>query len=151
MRAPAVVAHFSNYKLQIPNLQFFSMPYLLKTEPGAYSFEQLQREQQTVWDGVTNPVALKHLRAMQPGDQLIIYHTGDEKRAVGTASVISADASDARNPRVVIRAGKPLPQPVTLAEMKANKLFADSPLLRQGRLSVVPLSEAQYRFLTAGR
>ncbi len=127
------------------------MPYLLKTEPGVYSFAQLEREKQTVWDGVTNPAAVKNLRAMQPGDQLIIYHTGDEKRAVGTASVVSVDTNDAKNPQVVIRAGKAAAQPVTLAEMKANKLFAESPLVRQGRLSVVPLSDAQYRFLAAGK
>jgi predicted RNA-binding protein with PUA-like domain len=127
------------------------MPYLLKTEPGVYSFAQLEREKQTIWDGVTNPAAVKNLRGMQPGDALIIYHTGDEKRAVGTASVVSVDSSDTKNPQVLIRAGKPMSQPVTLAEIKANKLFADSPLVRQGRLSVVPLSDAQYRFLTSGK
>ncbi len=126
------------------------MPYLLKTEPSTYSFADLEREKQTVWDGVTNPVALKNLRGMKPGDQLIIYHTGDEKRAAGTAEVVSVDARDPRNPLVKIKAGKPLARPVSLAEMKANKLFADSPLLRQGRLSVVPLTEAQWRFV-AGR
>ena len=72
------------------------MPYLLKTEPGVYSFAQLEREKQTIWDGVTNPAAVKNLRGMQPGDPLIIYHTGDEKRAVGTASVVSVDASDTK-------------------------------------------------------
>ena len=76
----------------------------------------------------------------------MIYHTGDEKRTVGTASVVSVDASNPKSPRVTIKAGKLL-APVTLAEIKANKLFSDSPLVRQGRLSVVPLSEAQYRFL----
>lgn len=123
------------------------MPYLLKTEPSAYSFADLQRDKETIWDGVTNPVALKNLRGMQPNDELIIYHTGDEKSAVGTASVVSVDNSDAKNPRVKIKAGKPLPKQHSLAEMKANKLFADSPLVRQGRLSVVPLTTAQYRFL----
>jgi len=125
------------------------MPYLLKTESSAYSFADLQRDKETIWDGVTNPVALKNLRGMQPKDELIIYHTGDEKSAVGTASVVSVDNSDAKNPRVKIKAGKPLAKQHSLAEIKANKLFADSPLVRQGRLSVVPLSEAQYRFLTA--
>jgi predicted RNA-binding protein with PUA-like domain len=123
------------------------MPYLLKTEPSAYSFADLQREGTTVWDGVSNPVALKNMRAMKSGDQLVIYETGETKSAVGSASVVSVDASDPKNPRVKIKAGKPLPKPVTLAEMKSNKLFADSPLVRQGRLSVVPLSEAQYRSL----
>jgi predicted RNA-binding protein with PUA-like domain len=124
------------------------MPYLLKTEPSEYSFADLQRDQTTVWDGVTNPVALKNLRAMQKGDDLVIYHTGDEKRTVGTASVVSVDASDPKSPHVTIKVGKPLAS-TTLAGIKANKLFSDSPLLRQGRLSVVPLTEAQYRFLTS--
>jgi predicted RNA-binding protein with PUA-like domain len=124
------------------------MDYLLKTEPSVYSFADLQREKTTVWDGVSNPVALKHLRAMKPGEQLVIYHTGDEKSAVGTATVVSVDTSDARNPRVTIKAGKAVAEPVTLAQVKSNKLFADSPLVRQGRLSVVPLTEPQFRFLS---
>jgi len=124
------------------------MPYLLKTEPSVYSFADLQREKTTIWDGVTNPVAVKNLRGMKSGEQLVIYHTGDEKSAVGTATVVSVETSDPRNPQVKINVGKPLAKPVTLAEIKANKLFADSPLVRQGRLSVVPLSEAQYRLLT---
>jgi predicted RNA-binding protein with PUA-like domain len=124
------------------------MPYLLKTEPTVYSFEDLQRENTTIWDGVTNPVALKNLRGMKSGDQLIIYHTGDEKSAVGNATVVSVDAADPRNPQVKIKVGKSLPKPVTLAEIKANKLFAESPLVRQGRLSVVPLTEAQFKHLT---
>jgi len=124
------------------------MDYLLKTEPSTYSFADLQREKTTTWDGVSNPVALKNMRGMKPGERLVIYHTGDEKSAVGTASVVSVDVSDARNPQVKIKVGKAIAKPVTLAEAKANKLFADSPLARQGRLSVVPLNEAQYRFLT---
>jgi predicted RNA-binding protein with PUA-like domain len=123
------------------------MNYLLKTEPSVYSFADLQREGTTIWDGVTNPVALKNLRAMKPGEQLVIYHTGDEKSAVGTATVVSVDTSDAKNPQVKIKLGKPIAKPVTLAEVKANKLFADSPLVRQGRLSVVPLSDTQYKWL----
>jgi predicted RNA-binding protein with PUA-like domain len=123
------------------------MDYLLKTEPSVYSFANLEREKSTIWDGVSNPVALKHLRAMQPGDRLVIYHTGDEKKAVGTATVLSVDASDAKNPQVKIQAGKPIAKPKTLAEVKANKLFAESPLVRQGRLSVVPLTPAQYNVL----
>jgi predicted RNA-binding protein with PUA-like domain len=97
---------------------------------------------------VTNPVAVKHLREMKRGDGLIIYHTGDEKSAVGTASVVSVDASDPKVPQVKIKVGKALAKPVTLAEVKAHKLFAESPLVRQGRLSVVPLTDAQYGFLT---
>jgi predicted RNA-binding protein with PUA-like domain len=124
------------------------MDYLLKTEPSEYSFADLERDKTTVWDGVANPVALKNLRAMKSGDRLVIYETGDHKSAVGTASVVSVDASDARNPQVKIKAGRVLAKAVTLAEVKANKLFADSPLVRQGRLSVVPLSAPQYKFLT---
>jgi predicted RNA-binding protein with PUA-like domain len=123
------------------------MPYLLKTEPTVYSFADLQREGTTIWDGVTNPVALKNLRGMKAGDRLIIYHTGDEKSAAGTATVVSVDAGDPKNPQVKIKVEKPLPKPLTLAQIKANKLFADSPLVRQGRLSVVPLNKAQYKFL----
>jgi predicted RNA-binding protein with PUA-like domain len=124
------------------------MNYLLKTEPTVYSFTDLQRENATIWDGVTNPAAVKHLREMKPGEHLVIYHTGDEKSAVGTATVVSVDASDAKTPLVKIKAGKSLAKPVTLAEIKANKLFADSPLVRQGRLSVVPLTEKQFKLLT---
>lgn len=121
------------------------MFYLLKTEPSEYSFADLQRDKQTIWDGVTNPVALRNLREMPAGAKLVIYHTGDEKRTVGTAAVVSVDASDPKNPKVKIAAGNPLKKPLTLAEIKANKLFKDSPLVRQGRLSVVPLIEAQYK------
>jgi predicted RNA-binding protein with PUA-like domain len=124
------------------------MYYLLKTEPSEYSFADLQRDQVTVWDGVTNPVALKNLRAMKPGDGLIIYHTGEERRAVGTASVVSVDLADPKKPAVKIKAGHELPTATSLAEIKANAAFQDSPLLRQGRLSVVPLTEEQYRILT---
>jgi predicted RNA-binding protein with PUA-like domain len=125
------------------------MHYLLKTEPSEYSFADLQSDKETIWDGVTNPVALKNLRGMQVKDELIIYHTGDDKSAVGTASVLSVDNSDAKNPRVKIRAGKPVAN-IHLAEIKANKLFANSPLVRQGRLSVVPLTEGQYKYLIGG-
>jgi predicted RNA-binding protein with PUA-like domain len=121
--------------------------YLLKTEPTAYSFADLQRDGVTVWDGVHNPVALRNLGAMKPGDRLVIYETGGHKSAVGTASVVSVDASDRKNPAVEIRAGKAIAKPVSLAQIKANKLFADSPLVRQGRLSVVPLTTAQYKVL----
>jgi predicted RNA-binding protein with PUA-like domain len=123
------------------------MPYLLKTEPSTYSFADLQREGITIWDGVNNPVARRNLAAMKKGDKLVVYHTGDEKAAVGTGTVVSVDASDAKNPRVEIKAGKAV-APVTLATMKANKLFGDSPIVRQGRLSVVPLTDEQFQFLT---
>jgi predicted RNA-binding protein with PUA-like domain len=124
------------------------MHYLLKTEPTVYSFANLQKEQSTIWDGVTNPVAVKHLRGMQTGDKLVIYHTGDEKTAVGTATVESVDASDPKTPLVTIKVGKPAARPRTLAEIKAHKPFADSPLVHQGRLSVVPLTAEQFAWLT---
>ena len=125
------------------------MDYLLKTEPSTYSFADLQRDKTTIWDGVSNPVALKNLRNMKPGERLVIYHTGDEKSAVGTATVVSVDNSDAKNPQVKIKAGKANAKPVTLAEVKNSDAFSESPLVRQGRLSVVPLNERQYKFLTA--
>ena len=124
-----------------------SSNYLLKTEPSEYSFADLQRDKDTVWDGVHNPVALRNLGAMKPGDKLVIYETGDNKSAVGTASVVSVDLSNPKNPAVKLKAGKPLARVISLAQIKSNKLFADSPLVRQGRLSVVPLTEAQYKFL----
>lgn len=122
--------------------------YLLKTEASEYSFADLVRDKETVWDGVANPVALRNLRGMSVGDKLVVYETGDVKSAVGTASVVSVQAEDGKDPRVKIKGGKPLPRTVPLAEIKANKLFVDSPLVRQGRLSVVPLSEQQYRYIT---
>ncbi|HUE55587.1 MAG TPA: EVE domain-containing protein [Candidatus Udaeobacter sp.] len=122
--------------------------YLLKTEPSEYSFADLQRDGTTVWDGVSNPVAVKNLRGMTPGDGLVIYETGDRKSAVGTATAVSVDASDPKNPAVQVKVGKPLAKPVTLAQIKSNKLFRDSPLVRIGRLSVVPLTPAQYKSLT---
>lgn len=126
------------------------MPYLLKTEPSEYSFTDLQRDKETIWDGVSNPVALKNLRAMNPDEKLIIYETGDVKSAVGTATVVSVDAADGKNPRVKIKVGKELPRSISLAEIKVEKIFADSPLVRQGRLSVVPLDEKQMKFLLGG-
>jgi predicted RNA-binding protein with PUA-like domain len=122
--------------------------YLLKTEPSEYSFADLQKDGATIWDGVSNPVALRNLRGMQPGDRLIIYQTGDDKSAIGTATVVSVEASNPKSPQVKIKVGKPLPKPVSLAQIKSNSAFADSPLVRQGRLSVVPLTSAQYNVLT---
>ena len=126
------------------------MNYLLKTEPSTYSFADLQREGTTTWDGVKNPFALRNLAAMKKGDKLVIYHTGDEKSAVGTATVVVVDASNPKDPRVEIKAGKAV-APVTLATIKANKDFKESPLVRQGRLSVVPLTDGQYAFLTGNK
>ena len=122
--------------------------YLLKTEPSEYSFEDLVRDKQTVWDGVANPVALKHLREMPAEAKLVIYETGERKSAVGTAVVVSVDASNPKNPAVTIKAGARIAKPISLAQIKSNKLFADSPLVRQGRLSVVPLTGAQFAALT---
>ena len=93
-----------------------------------------------------NPVAVRNLRQMSSGDKLILYHTGDERQTVGMAAVVSVDNRDPKTPRVTIHKGKRL-APVTLAEIKANKLFKDSPLVKQGRLSVVPLTDSQYRLL----
>jgi len=121
--------------------------YLLKTEPTVYSFADLQKDGVTIWDGVTNPTAVRNLREMEAGSRLVIYHTGDEKSAVGTATVVSVDASNPKTPEVKIKVGKAIAPPVSLQKIKANKLFADSPLVRIGRLSVVPLTKAQYAAL----
>jgi predicted RNA-binding protein with PUA-like domain len=123
------------------------MPYLLKTEPDVYSFTDLQRDGETVWDGVTSPAGVKHLREMQAGAKLVIYHTGGLRTAVGTARVVGVDPADPKVPVVRIRCGKPI-APRTLDEMKTQKIFENSELLRQGRLSVVPLTDAQYEWLT---
>lgn len=125
-----------------------SQDYLLKTEPSEYAFADLQRDKVTVWDGVSNPVALRHMREMKPHDRLVIYETGDHKYAVGTASVVSVEAADPKSPRLEIKVGQALAKQVSLGQIKANKLFSDSPLVRMGRLSVVPLTAAQYKFLT---
>lgn len=124
------------------------MHYLLKTEPTVYSFADLERDKSTIWDGVTNPAAVKNLRSMHKGEGLIIYHTGDERQAVGTATVESVDATDPKTPAVRIKAGKRLGKPVTLADIKAHKLFVGSPLVSQGRLSVAPLTDEQWKWIT---
>ena len=125
-----------------------SQDYLLKTEPSEYSFADLMKDGTTEWEGVTAPAAVKHLREMIPGARLIIYETGSRKSAVGTATVVSVDAADPKNPKVKIKAGKVLAKPVSLESIKSNKLFKDSPLVRIGRLSVVPLTKEQYVALT---
>ncbi len=127
-----------------------TMYYLLKTEPEVYSFEDLKRDRETTWDGVTNAQAVKNLREMHKGDKLVIYHTGEERRAVGAARVVSVDATDPKVPLVRIAAGKAISNPAALADIKQSALFSDSPLLRQGRLSVVPLTEPQYEALVSG-
>jgi predicted RNA-binding protein with PUA-like domain len=128
--------------------------WILKTEPSAYSFDRLERERTAVWDGVKNPLALKHLRAMQPGDEVMIYHTGDEKAVVGTAAVASAAYPDPRgtDPALVVvdlKAGKRLPRPVSLSEVKADPVFRDLALVRMPRLSVVPATAAHWSRLLA--
>jgi predicted RNA-binding protein with PUA-like domain len=123
--------------------------WLLKTEPRDYSFDDLVRDGVAVWDGVTSPAALGHLRRVRIGDPCVVYHTGEERRAVGLAAVARAAYPDPRqaDPRLVVvdvRAGERLARPVTLGQLRADPRFADSPLVRQGRLSVVPLTDAQY-------
>ncbi len=126
------------------------MPYLLKTEPGKYSFDDLLRDGETVWDGISNNQALLTLRNMKKGERCVIYHSNVGKAAVGMAVVVSVDATDPRNPIVRIKAGKRLPRERTLAEMRAAKVFQGSVMFRQFRLSVVPLTEEQYDWLTRG-
>jgi predicted RNA-binding protein with PUA-like domain len=124
------------------------MPYLLKTEPDKYSYDDLLRDGETTWDGISNNQALLTLRNMKKGDKLVIYHSNVGKAAVGTAKVVSVDASDPRNPIVRIQPVKRLKQEKPLAAMRDAAVFDDSPLFRQFRLSVVPLTEEQYAWLT---
>ena len=121
--------------------------YLFKSEPGVYSFDDLVREGETIWDGVTNPAAVKHLREMKPGAKWIFYHTGDERAAVGMGTVVSVDASDPKAPIVRVKAGKRLKHPKSLQVIKTEKAFKDSPLVKIGRLSVVPLTQEQWDWL----
>ena len=121
--------------------------YLLKTEPSEYSFAELVKDGVTQWDGVKNPTAVMHMRAMKAGDRLVIYETGNVKSAVGTATVVSADAKDPKNPVVKIKAGAALAQVSSLEEIKKEKIFRESALIKIGRLSVVPLTAEQYKFL----
>lgn len=126
--------------------------WLLKTEPSTYSFDDLQKAKRAVWDGVKNPTALANLRAMKPGDHAVVYHTGDEKAAVGLAEIVSApraDKKDAKLTVIELAAKTALGRAVTLAELKTEPAFADSPLIKIGRLSVVPLDAAQYKRLLA--
>ncbi len=127
--------------------------WLLKTEPSTYSFEDLEREKETRWDGVRNNTALQHIRTMKPGDQAIIYHSGDVRAAGGVAEItteayVDPEAGDARWAVVDLRATRRLAEPVTLTTIKADSLFAESPLVRISRLSVVPLTPEQFRALT---
>ncbi|HEX3660959.1 MAG TPA: EVE domain-containing protein [Acidobacteriaceae bacterium] len=119
----------------------------MKTEPGTYSLDDLAREGETVWDGVSNPQAVKFLAGMQRGEMLVIYHTGEEKRTVGLAKVVAVDAGDPKQPLVKVKFVKRTKTPRTLAEIKEESMFANSPLVKMGRLSVVPLSEKQYAWI----
>lgn len=120
--------------------------FLFKTEPDAYSFDDFLRDKETVWDGVANPTAVMHLREMKKGTRWIFYHTGDERRAVGTGTVTSVDATDRKVPVVKVKVGKRLKNPKTLDQIKAEPLFRDSPLVKIGRLGVVPLTDDQWQW-----
>ncbi|HKA88129.1 MAG TPA: EVE domain-containing protein [Haliangiales bacterium] len=126
--------------------------WLLKTEPSEYSWDDLVRAGKGTWDGVANPVALKHLAAAAKGDLAIIYHTGGERRAVGVAEIAGAPYPDPKDPKLTvvdIKPRAPLARPVGLDAIKAHPAFADSPLVKIGRLSVVPLTAAQWKTLLA--
>jgi predicted RNA-binding protein with PUA-like domain len=124
--------------------------WILKTDSDVYPFEQLEREQRTRWDGVSNPVALRNIRSMAPDDPLMIYHSGKTKEIVGLARVASEPYPDPNDPKLVVvevEADRRLPQPVSLAAIKANPFFADLALVRQPRLSVIPVPEPQWKNL----
>jgi len=126
--------------------------WIVKTEPSTYSYDDLAGQKTTVWDGVKNNLALKHLRQMKPGDRVLVYHTGDEKAVVGVAEVASEPYPDPKqaDPKLTVvklKAGERLPRPVPLAEIKGDRAFADLGLVRMGRLSVMPASAEQYNRL----
>ena len=126
--------------------------WVLKTEPSEYGFPDLVRERRTRWEGVSNPVALKHLRSMLEGDGALIYHTGNEKALVGRARIASAPYPDPSDPKLVVvdvEAGQPLPRAVPLAAIKADPAFAELGLVRVPRLSVVPVEPGQWERLLA--
>jgi predicted RNA-binding protein with PUA-like domain len=127
------------------------MPYLLKSEPDKYSFDDLLRDKETVWDGIRNPQALITLRNMKRGEKCVIYHSNVGKAAVGTASVrsVALDPADGKTPIVTLKAGKRLKREKTLAEIREAEVFEGSVMFRQFRLSVVPLTEEQYDWLIA--
>jgi predicted RNA-binding protein with PUA-like domain len=126
--------------------------WILKTDSDVYPFDQLERERRAVWDGVSNAVALKHIRAMTPGDPLLIYHSGTTKELVGLAHVISDPHPDPKrnDPKLVVvevEVDRRLPQTVSLAAIKADPTFADLAVVRQPRLSVIPVPEPQWKKL----
>jgi predicted RNA-binding protein with PUA-like domain len=123
--------------------------WLFKTEPSVYSFQQLQKDKKTMWDGVKNNLALKNLKDISRGDEILIYHTGDEKAAVGVARALGGaypdpSKKDQKLLVVDIEPVKPLPRPVTLAEVKANKKLANFDLVRLSRLSIMKVSDDQW-------
>ncbi len=124
------------------------MPFLLKTEPNKYSYDDLLRDGETVWDGIANNQALLYLRNMKKGEKLVIYHSNIGKAAIGTAKVVSVDATDPKNPKVVIKPVKRLKHEKPLDAIRESPIFKDSIMFRQFRLSVVPITDAQYDFLT---
>lgn len=126
------------------------MPYLLKSEPDVYSFDDLLRDGETVWDGIKNPQALMTLRSMKKGERCVVYHSNVGKEAIGLATVVSVDAADPKHPLVKLKAGKRLKTPKPLAAMRESAVFKDSILFRQFRLSVVPLTDEQYDWLVHG-
>ena len=126
--------------------------WILKSDAASYGFDQLRQDGRTTWDGVSNPVALKHIRSMAPGDPVLIYHSGEGKELVGLARVASAPYQDPKDPKLAvvdIEADRPLPRRVTLATIKADPAFAALPLVRQPRLSVIPVPDAQWKKLLA--
>lgn len=125
------------------------MPYLLKTEPNKYSFDDLLHDGETTWDGISNNQALLYLRNMKPGEKLVIYHSNIGKAAIGTAKVVSVDAADPKNPNIRIKPVKRLKHEKSLDQIRAAAVFKDSILFRQFRLSVVPLTDEQYDWLLA--
>ena len=124
------------------------MPFLLKTEPNKYSYDDLLRDGETTWDGIANNQALLYLRGMKKGEKLVIYHSNIGKSAIGTAKVVSVDASDPKNPLVRIAPVKRLKREKPLDEIRDAAVFQGSILFRQFRLSVVPLTPEQYDWLT---
>ena len=119
--------------------------WLFKQEPDDYSYADLERDGQTTWDGVKNPVALKHLRAVAVGDTIFFYHTGKEKAIVGVMAVVQTKLSDDNVPTLSVKAVRKLANPVSLAVIKADASFADWELVRISRLSVMPVSEARWK------
>ena len=124
------------------------MPFLLKTEPNKYSYDDLLRDGETTWDGIANNQALLYLRGMTKGEKLVIYHSNIGKAAIGTAKVVSVDPSDPKNPIVRIQPVKRLKREKSLADIRAAAVFQDSIMFRQFRLSVVPITQEQYDWLT---